>query len=712
MKKTLSIYTLLCFLVTSIMGLNPVFAQDFRLPAPGVMINLSPAFNPAVLKGIRLDPKNPFRFHFFVDSGDSKLSQNELKNESSKLIKYFLASLTIPEKDLWVNLSPYEKDRIVPQEFGQTEMGRDLLAEDYILKQITASLIYPDSHLGKEFWQKVYAKAQAKYGTTNIPINTFNKVWIVPEKAVIYENGGVAFVLENHLKVMLEQDYLSLGKHEGIHSKQAYVNDTNQLGSQVVREIVIPALTKEVNEGKNFFQLRQVFYSLILATWYKRKIKDSILNRIYSNQNKIAGLNVSAKDKDKIYQEYLKAFKKGVYNYIKEEPSPMGNEVIPRKYFSGGVLAQEPPLGIRRGIDSAMIPGLEKSHFVYEDVELRMDEAMNVKKNDIAIPEQQLQTFEQALENQARSLGYSVNKDTKFILQLGDTLDKSRYYITFNAALKMGGDNILLLPVKTMPADLERIMRMGRLSTKVIGFNITSPHKINAIQYLDELDEFAISGAVEAVVKQKDGTLKGYNLDGEAWVYWYTQILKKSLQEKKIVVLGAGGAARSIIYSIFSDAPLSHIVVYDRQKGVADTLKNDLGKRNPRDIKVATMSNLNGYIKESDIVINLTGSGKSYDDRNPSIPDIDYNLLNGKLVFDANYRFVYEGAQNEFLKHAKEAGATIFNGLGLSVATIPLNIMLFTGKKSEYQDLIKIAKAPLIEGGAGFQDEAMTTNEI
>ena len=89
-------------------------------------------------------------------------------------------------------------------------MGRDLLAEDYMLKQITASLIYPESQLGKEFWKKVYAQAQAQYGTTNIPINTFNKVWIVPEKAVVYENGGVAFVLENHLKVMLEEDYLSL----------------------------------------------------------------------------------------------------------------------------------------------------------------------------------------------------------------------------------------------------------------------------------------------------------------------------------------------------------------------------------------------------------------------------------------------------------------------------------------------------------------------
>ena len=60
-------------------------------------------------------------------------------------------SLTIPEKDLWVNLSPYEKDRVIPKSFGLTEMGRDLLAEDYMLKQITASLIYPEDETGKKF---------------------------------------------------------------------------------------------------------------------------------------------------------------------------------------------------------------------------------------------------------------------------------------------------------------------------------------------------------------------------------------------------------------------------------------------------------------------------------------------------------------------------------------------------------------------------------
>src|SRR5271163_2659595 len=224
MKKILSIYILLCFLVTSIMGPNPVWAQpaspsdgDLRLPAPGVMVPLSPEFNPPILKGIKVHPDNPFLFDFILDKGDSKLSNDQLKDEASKLIKYFLASLTIPEKDLWVNLSPYEKDRIIPQSFGLTEMGRDLLAQDYMLKQITASLIYPEDGIGKKFWKRIYEEAEKKFGTTNVPVNTFNKVWIIPEKAVVYENAKVktAYVVESKLKVMLEQDYLSMEKHQG-----------------------------------------------------------------------------------------------------------------------------------------------------------------------------------------------------------------------------------------------------------------------------------------------------------------------------------------------------------------------------------------------------------------------------------------------------------------------------------------------------------------
>ena len=253
----------------------PSHAQGVQLPAPGTRLALSDTFAPPLLKGIKVYRNDPFRFDFILDKGDAPLTDEQVKVDSTRLIKYFLASLTVPEKDLWVNLSPYEQDRIVPEAFGQTEMGRDLLAQDYILKQITASVIYPEEKIGKEFWDKVYAEALKRYGTTDVPVDTFNKVWIMPETATVYENKDAAFVVESKLKVMLEEDYLALEKNADV--KIQTTSGTNKFGSEIIREVVLPILKKEVNEGKNFAPLRQVYNSLILATWYKRKVKDSIM---------------------------------------------------------------------------------------------------------------------------------------------------------------------------------------------------------------------------------------------------------------------------------------------------------------------------------------------------------------------------------------------------------------------------------------------------
>ncbi|MBF0572104.1 MAG: hypothetical protein HQL12_09600, partial [Candidatus Omnitrophica bacterium] len=385
-KRLLSLVIVFAFLTNMIGPICPIAlvqaqipsiaSKEYPLPAPGVMVHLSPEFNPPILKGIKVHADNPFRFDFILDKGDVETpSLESLRNESTKLIKYFLASLTIPEKDLWVNLSPYEKDRIIPASFGMTEMGRDLLAEDYMLKQITASLIYPEDAIGKRFWKRVYEQAAKKYGTTNIPINTFNKVWIVPQKAVVYENAkkGIAYVVGSKLKVMLEQDYLALEKNTIILSTAKVLNkinsirdssatpqnDVNALGSQIVREVVIPELTKEVNENKNFAKVRQVYNSLILATWYKKKIKDSILTQVYANKSKVAGININdPNEKERIYQQYLRAFKKGVYSFIKEEADPITQEIIPRKYFSGGFdLALLSNSTIEFSHDPAMILG-------------------------------------------------------------------------------------------------------------------------------------------------------------------------------------------------------------------------------------------------------------------------------------------------------------------------------------------------------------------
>ena len=341
LRRLLCFWIIASFLFTLVIPV-PKASAALGLPAPGTMVNLSPAFQPVLIKGLKVHPENPFQFDFIVDTGDSKLTAGDpaLKEEGNRLIKYFLASMTIPEKDLWVNLSPYEKDRMIADNLGQTQMGQDMLAQDYILKQLTASLIYPEKDLGKTFWDKVYAKAQQLYGTTEIPVNTFNKVWIVADKADVFERANAAYIVGAHLKVMLEEDYMAKEKHQDTKAAT--------LSSQIVKDIILPAIEEEVNQGKNFASLRQMFYSMILASWYKMALKDALLTQIYGNQSKVkVGVNANdPTDKDKIFQQYLQAYKKGVFNYIKEDIDAARKKPMPRKYFSGGVNINLAMLGI------------------------------------------------------------------------------------------------------------------------------------------------------------------------------------------------------------------------------------------------------------------------------------------------------------------------------------------------------------------------------
>lgn len=359
LRRFLAGFLISAFVTVSVCPLS--IAQSLSLPAPNEMVTLSNAVRPVVLKGIKIDPKSPFQFDMLLDKGDSALPDSAMGDEADQLVRYFLASLTIPEKDLWVNLSPLESDRIIDDTFGRTAMGRDLLADDYLLKQITSSLLHPDGEIGKQFWAEVYRQAHEQFGTSDVPVEMINKVWIVPGKAVIYENvdarGNVSAVLdEAHLKVMLESDYLAMkNEREGQTGEALVARDSlSKLSRQIVREIVIPRLEKEVNEGKNFTRLRQVYHSLLLAVWLKKKIRDAevkvqpdetssvrgnLLNHLFVDKRKTGGneLPNSSEEIQDVYGRYVEAFKTGVYNLIREEVDFYSDEMIPRRYFSGGV---------------------------------------------------------------------------------------------------------------------------------------------------------------------------------------------------------------------------------------------------------------------------------------------------------------------------------------------------------------------------------------
>ncbi len=333
-RRFISVVTIAVFLLTSVGA--PAYAQGvMTLPGYGVTSPAATGFVPVSLKAIQVRVDEPLVFDFVIDTGSATLSQEELKAETEKLAKYFLATVTLPEKELWVNLSPYEQDRIIPDGLGATEMGRVMLAQDKVLKELSSSIIHPDSELGKTFWARIYSKTQEVLGATDIPMEVFNKVWIVPQSANVYEMENTALLGTTTLKVMMEEDMQATAIN---NEAGTTVTDADRIASiEAFRSIILPEIEKEVNTGKDFAPLRQVYGAMVLATWYKKALKDGLLGQVYADQSKTSGVETLDKNaKQDIYDAYVDAFKQGAFNFIHEDADPVTGQVTPRQYFSGG----------------------------------------------------------------------------------------------------------------------------------------------------------------------------------------------------------------------------------------------------------------------------------------------------------------------------------------------------------------------------------------
>jgi len=288
------------------------------------------------LRGLQIYPDRPLTFNFFITHSQDVLSLERKNEKYQTLLKYFLAALTIPETDLWVNLSAHEKELMTAKNFGETEMGHHLLNQDYQLKKITTSLLSPDHPIGAKFWTAIYQKIHQDRRTTNIPLETFQKIWIIPDKAVVRQKENTAWVIYERLKVMLDEDYvdpLQSTSKENLSKKKF-----NKIFTRTMRQIIVPAIEQEINTNENFIPLRQMYTAMILASWYKRTLKSSILSQVYADKGKVDGLKNKGSDtKENIYARYIEALAKGTYNSIREEFDPLNREIIVRQYFAGGV---------------------------------------------------------------------------------------------------------------------------------------------------------------------------------------------------------------------------------------------------------------------------------------------------------------------------------------------------------------------------------------
>src|SRR3989338_7549667 len=297
-------------------------------------------FRPLHLRYLSYDTLNN-NFRLLLDKGDLKdIKPSQVQDTTQKLLEYFFVGVSLPNSSFWVNLRPDSPNNITDPYLAQTDVGKILLEADLQLKKDTAKFTSPENPKGKEYWEKLYKKAGELFGYDNITIPTLTRPWIVPDEIIIRETKDSAYVYKATLKVLLEQDHL---KNSAVYNfDDPRLKALNEYSSQIIRETIIPKLTKEVNISKRYAPLRQMFYSLILARWFKSRFYGK--NSLYSNlinRSDLTGLT-SKEDwsKTTYFKQYQKSFKDGEYNIQESVSTPFGQTI--RSYFSGGIDATLP----------------------------------------------------------------------------------------------------------------------------------------------------------------------------------------------------------------------------------------------------------------------------------------------------------------------------------------------------------------------------------
>ena len=238
----------------------------------------SESFVPHLVKGVEIMDGDPLNPHFIFDSGDLRLEIEDeaFSAESSRLIEYFLTAVAIPADEQWVNLSPDDTNRMLGKNLAGTRMGRTLLEVDLKLKRLAASLMHPDCETGSQFWKEVFARSRSHGDFERREFATFQRVWVVPQEAVVYqpnnEQAGKisAFIVRRQIEVLCEDDYVSTYAKNGM----SIAPNANDICTPVFKKIILPVIEKELNEGRNFADFCQIYCCMILATWLKKHLGD------------------------------------------------------------------------------------------------------------------------------------------------------------------------------------------------------------------------------------------------------------------------------------------------------------------------------------------------------------------------------------------------------------------------------------------------------
>ncbi|WP_405108980.1 shikimate dehydrogenase [Paenibacillus sp. FSL K6-1217] len=240
---------------------------------------------------------------------------------------------------------------------------------------------------------------------------------------------------------------------------------------------------------------------------------------------------------------------------------------------------------------------------------------------------------------------------------MGDPVAQSKSPLMHGAALQALGLSGAYVPLHITPDKLgDAVQAIRTLGFR--GVNVTIPHKVAVMEYLDRLDASAVDvGAVNTIVND-NGVLTGFNTDGIGYVRSLKAEAVPDLAGTRILVIGAGGAARGIVSALLKEQPES-VLIANRNAERARQLADSFASRGA--VAGAGMESVPSIIGGMDIVINTTSVGMY-----PHMEDMPVDpagLHEGMIVSD----LIYNPLHTRLLTESLKRGCTIHGGLGMFV---------------------------------------------
>ncbi|MDT3427730.1 shikimate dehydrogenase [Paenibacillus forsythiae] len=263
------------------------------------------------------------------------------------------------------------------------------------------------------------------------------------------------------------------------------------------------------------------------------------------------------------------------------------------------------------------------------------------------------------------------NYRSELVGAFGCPIDENPTGVMEEAAFQAKGLDYRYLTIKVNEGDLEVAMKAVRV-LHMRGINLTIPHKVEVLRYLDELSEAAeLIGAVNMVVN-KDGKLWGENTDGKGFL---TSLTNEGItvEGKIVTVLGAGGAARAISVEC-ALAGASKVYIANRDSTRGTELAGLINERTGAAAEYIPWDKALEVPENTDILVNATSVGL-YPNVNDK-PDVNYDTVKPNMAVSD---VIFNDPNTLFLQEAGRRGAKTINGLGMLVNQGAVNFTLWTG---------------------------------